>query len=441
MRRVCRLTLLAVALSAFAVADGRVSAHSDFSGTEPEAGAIVGGPLAMVEMRFALPVQARPGFEIRVDGGLVESFWEASDAERTVWSGTTPDGLSGGTVTVTYAVTADDGHLIEGEVSFTVTTAEVTNVVPAETAPVEAAVTTTTPISISPTTTIASTTTVDEPIAPLSVATPRVGDRLEHLARAVSLLGVVLVLGLSFFSFAVLRSGVPGPFARVVMSASALVGVSAVIELVAVADRLGLNAADAIGDPLARGPGIRLIFSVLVVLVVLAGLAARVAPASSTAPLVGAVIGAVSFAFDGHAVTFGWRPLHAASSMAHVVTASVWVGSVIGLVLIGRQEPDVARRVIVRLGRLLPITVGAITLSGVAMVLMIHGWSLGLGDSEWGRTLIVKTSLVAVAGLLGLRHHLRGRRGASVAGVSLSVEAIVLVLVPVITAALVVAMP
>ena len=434
MRKVCRLTLLAVALSAFAVADGRVSAHSDFSGSEPEAGAIVDGPLTMVEMRFALPVQARPGFEILVDGGLVESFWEAFDAERTVWAGTTPDGLSGGTVTVTYAVTADDGHLIEGEISFTVTAAEGTTVVPAETA----AVTTTTPMSISPTTTIASTTMVDESIAPLSVATPRVGDRLEHLARAISLLGVVLVLGLSFFSFAVLRSGVPGPFARVVMSASALVGVSAVIELVAVADRLGLNAADAIGDPLARGPVIRLISSVLVVL---AGLAARVAPASSTAPLVGAVIGAVSFAFDGHAVTFGWRPLHAASSMAHVVTASVWVGSVIGLVLIGRQEPDVARRVIVRLGRLLPITVGAITLSGVAMVLMIHGWSLGLGDSEWGRTLIVKTSLVAVAGLLGLRHHLRGRRGASVAGVSLSAEAIVLVLVPVITAALVVAMP
>ncbi|MGA0271166.1 MAG: copper resistance CopC/CopD family protein [Ilumatobacteraceae bacterium] len=434
MRKVCRLTLLAVALSAFAVSDGRVSAHSDFSGSEPEAGAIVDGPLTMVEMRFALPVQARPGFEILVDGGLVESFWEAFDAERTVWAGTTPDGLSGGTVTVTYAVTADDGHLIEGETSFTVTAAEGTTVVPAETA----AVTTTTPMSISPTTTIASTTMVAESIAPLSVATPRVGDRLEHLARAISLLGVVLVLGLSFFSFAVLRSGVPGPFARVVMSASALVGVSAVIELVAVADRLGLNAADAIGDPLARGPVIRLIFSVLVVL---AGLAARVAPASSTVPLVGAVIGAVSFAFDGHAVTFGWRPLHAASSMAHVVTASVWVGSVIGLVLIGRQEPDVARRVIVRLGRLLPITVGAITLSGVVMVLMIHGWSLGLGDSEWGRTLIVKTSLVAVAGLLGLRHHLRGRRGASVAGVSLSAEAIVLVLVPVITAALVVAMP
>ncbi len=135
MRKVCRLTLLAVALSAFAVADGRVSAHSDFSGSEPEAGAIVDGPLTMGKMRFALPVQARPGFEILVDGGLVESFWEAFDAERTVWAGTTPDGLSGGTVTVTYAVTADDGHLIEGEIFFTVTAAEGTTVVPAETTP------------------------------------------------------------------------------------------------------------------------------------------------------------------------------------------------------------------------------------------------------------------------------------------------------------------
>ena len=429
MRRSCRLALLAVALSALAVADGRVSAHSDFSGSEPEAGAIVDGPLTMVEMRFALPVQARPGFEIRVDGELVESFWEALDAERTLWAGTTPNGLSGGTVKVTYAVTADDGHLIEGEISFTVTAAEVTAVASTEPMPVEAAVTTTT---------IASTTTVAEPVAPLSVATPRVGDRLEHLARVLSLLGVILVLGLSFFSFAVLRSGAPGPFARVVISASALVGVSAVIELVAVADRLGLNAADAIGDPLARGPMIRLISSVLVVLT---GLAARVAPPSSMVPLLGAVIGAISFAFDGHAVTLGWRPLHAASSMAHVVTASVWVGSVIGLVLIRRREPDVARRVILRLGRLLPITVGAITLSGVVMVLMIHGWSFGLGDSEWGKTLIVKILFVAVAGLLGLRHHLMGRHGAPVAGVSLPVEAIVLVLVPVITASLVVSMP
>ena len=432
------MALLAVALSALAVADGRVSAHSDFSGSEPEAGAIVDGPLTMVEMRFALPVQARPGFEIRVDGGLVESFWEALDAERTVWAGTTPNGPSGGTVTVTYAVAADDGHLIEGEISFTVTAAEVTAALPAEPAPLEVSVTTTTPSTITPRTTIASTTTVAETIAPLTVEPPLVGNRLEHLARVLSLLGIVLVLGLSFFSFAVLRSGAPGPFARVVISASALVGVSAVIELVAVADRLGLNAADAIGDPLARGPMIRLISSVLVVLT---GLAVRVAPPSSMVPLLGAVIGAISFAFDGHAVTLGWRPLHAASSMTHVVTASAWVGSVIGLVLIRRREPDVARRVILRLGRLLPITVGAITLSGVVMVLMIHGWSFGLGDSEWGKTLIVKISFVAVAGLLGLRHHLMGRRGAPVAGVSLPAEAIVLVLVPVITASLVVAMP
>ena len=433
MRRVGALALLAGALSVFAVADGPASAHSDFAGSQPEDGAVVDGPLTSVEMRFALPVQARPGFEILVDGVAVVTSWAALDVDRTIWSGSLSETLPGGAITVAYAVTADDGHLIEGEVSFTVTAVEVTTLVPTEPTSVEPSTS-----MIAPTTTIASTTTVAETMAPLTVAPPRVGDRLEHLARAVSLLAVVLVLGLLFFSTAMLRSGVPGPFPRLVLSASALIGASAVVELVAVADRLGLDVADAIGDPLARGSAFRLLASVLLVL---AGLAARVSRPSSAVPIAGAVIGAVSFAFDGHALTFGWRPLHAASSMIHVVTASVWVGSVVGLGLLRRREPEVTRRIVARLGRLLPPTVGAIALSGLAMVLMIHGSSLGLGESAWGRTLIVKISLVVVAGLLGLRHHLQGRRGGVVAGASLPAEAIVLLLVPVITASLVVAMP
>ena len=430
MRRVSILALLAGALSVLAVADGPASAHSDFAGSQPEDGAVVDGPLTSVEMRFALPVQARPGFEILVDGVMVVASWAALDVERTIWSGSLSEAVPGGAISVAYAVTADDGHLIEGSVGFNVVVAPgATTLPPDELTPLDA---------IAPTTTIASTTTVAETIAPLTVAPPRVGDRLEHLARAVSLLAVVLVLGLLFFSTAMLRSGVPGPFPRLVLSASSLIGASAVVELVAVADRLGLDVADAIGDPLARGSAFRLLASVLLVL---AGLAARVSRPSSAVPIAGAVIGAVSFAFDGHALTFGWRPLHAASSMIHVVTASVWVGSVVGLGLLRRREPEVTKRIVARLGRLLPPTVGAIALSGLAMVLMIHGSSLGLGESAWGRTLIVKISLVVVAGLLGLRHHLQGRRGGVVAGASLPAEAIVLLLVPVITASLVVAMP
>lgn len=429
MRRARVLALLAGALSVFAVAGGSASAHSDFAGSQPEDGAVVDGPLTSVEMRFALPVEARPGFEMLVDGVAVVSSWAALDVERTIWSGSLSEAVPGGAITVTYAVTADDGHLIEGSVGFTAVAAPAaTTLPPAELTPLDAVVPTT----------IASTTTVAETIAALTIASPRVGDRLEHLARAVSLLAVVLVLGLLFFSSAVLRSGVPGPFPHLALSASALIGASAVVELVAVADRLGLDVADAIGDPLARGPAVRLLASVLLVL---AALAARVSRPSSAVPIAGAVIGAVSFAFDGHALTFGWRPLHAAFSMIHVVTASVWVGSVVGLVLLGRREPEVTRRVIARLGRLLPLMVGAIALSGLAMVLMIHGWSLALGESAWGRTLIVKISLVVVAGFLGLRHHLQGRRGAVVVGASLPAEAIVLLLVPVITASLVVAMP
>ena len=46
-----------------------------------------------------------------------------------------------------------------------------------------------------------------------------------------------------------------------------------------------------------------------------------------------------------------------------------------------------------------------------------------------------------VAGLLGLRHHLAGRRGGSVGGWTLPVEAVALLAVPVVTSWLVVAMP
>ncbi len=446
--RLVRAALLALAMGCAVspLAVGLVSAHSDFSGSEPADGSTFSGPLDRIEMLFALPVLDRPGFEVLVDGSTVASQWSADGEDRTRWVGEIVDGVSSGSIQVVYAVTADDGHLIEGEVSFSVEgstvspttvavvgeTAEETTVPAAEAAPV--ATTTTDPqpdpvvvdseASVQPTDGYAE----DE----------RVDDRVEHLARAVALLGVVLLFGLIFFSVAVLKSGVPGPFSSVVTVAALLVGLASVIELAAVADRLGLDVAAAVGDPLSRGPVIRLLAAVLLLLGFLA------ARSGSPAPMLvlgAASLGAVSFAFDGHAVSLGWRPLHAVSSALHVVAASVWVGSVVGLLLATRGDPTARRRVLARVMRLLPVTVGVIAVSGTAMVLMIHGVSLGLADSGWGRVLLVKSSIVVVAGLLGLRHHLAGRRGGSVGGWTLPVEAVALLAVPVVTSWLVVAMP
>jgi len=397
-------------------------------------------------MIFALPVSDRPRFDVLVDGSTVDSQWSADGEDRTRWVGVVVDGVIAGAVRVVYAVTADDGHLTEGEVSFSVegSTVSSTTVLVAG----EAAEETTVPAAEAAP--VATTTTVPQPdpvvVDSEASAQPtdgyaegeRVDDRVEHLARAIALLGVVLLFGLLFFSAAVLKSGVPGPFASAVTVTAVLVGLASVTDLVAVADRLGLDVVEAVSEPLARGPAIRLLAGVLLTLGFLA------ARSGSPAPVLvigAAALGAVSFAFDGHAVSLGWRPLHAVSSALHVVAASVWVGSVVGLMLVSRRDPTARRRVLVRVMRLLPVTVGVIVVSGMAMVAMIHGVSLGLADSGWGRVLLVKSAFVAVAGLLGLRHHLAGRRGGAVTGWTLPAEAIALVAVPVVTSWLVVAMP
>lgn len=419
------------------LAAGSVSAHSDFSGSEPADGSTISGPLDRIEMLFALPVLDRPGFDVLVDGSTVASQWSADGEDRTRWVGEIVDGVSSGSIQVVYAVTADDGHLIEGEVSFSV---EGSTVSTAATPDAGDVVVATTMAPADEDAAVTTSTSVPEPSpAPMAgLSDERMDERVEHLARAVALLGVVLLFGLIFFSVAVLKSGVPGPFSSVVTVAALLVGLASVIELAAVADRLGLDVAAAVGDPLSRGPVIRLLAAVLLLLGFLA------ARSGSPAPMLvlgAASLGAVSFAFDGHAVSLGWRPLHAVSSALHVVAASVWVGSVVGLLFATRGDPTARRRVLARVVRLLPVTVGVIAVSGTAMTLMIHGVSLGLADSGWGRLLLVKSSIVVVAGLLGLRHHLAGRRGGSVGGWTLPVEAVALLAVPVVTSWLVVAMP
>ncbi|MGB1726820.1 MAG: copper resistance CopC/CopD family protein [Ilumatobacteraceae bacterium] len=437
--RLIRSALLAFAMGCAVspLAAGSVSAHSDFSGSEPADGSTISGPLDRIEMLFALPVLDRPGFDVLVDGSTVASQWSADGEDRTRWVGEIVDGVSSGSIQVVYAVTADDGHLIEGEVSFSV---EGSTVSTAATPDAGDVVVATTMAPADEDAAVTTSTSVPEPSpAPMAgLSDERMDERVEHLARAVALLGVVLLFGLIFFSVAVLKSGVPGPFSSVVTVAALLVGLASVIELAAVADRLGLDVAAAVGDPLSRGPVIRLLAAVLLLLGFLA------ARSGSPAPMLvlgAASLGAVSFAFDGHAVSLGWRPLHAVSSALHVVAASVWVGSVVGLLFATRGDPLARRWVLARAMRLLPVTVGVIAVSGTAMTLMIHGVSLGLADSGWGRLLLVKSSIVVVAGLLGLRHHLAGRRGGSVGGWTLPVEAVTLLAVPVVTSWLVVAMP
>ena len=422
-----RRLFLAIAVALVAVGvmlPGWTSAHSDFSGSEPGSGSAVDGPLRSVSMTFALSVEARPGFELFVDGEAVEAVWTADDEDRTVWVGIPSDPVAAGGVQVTYAVTADDGHLVDGEIAFDVL-------------PIEIPVTTV----VATTTTASTATTTVQPVAevpvPDVVETERSFD-FDPLARAVSLLGAVTLLGLILFVAIVLRAGPLGAFVLPVMVSAGMVGLASPIEIMFLADRMGLGVDDVVGDSLARGPLLRAVGALLVLL---AGLSLRSGSPAPAIAMAGAAVVLISFAFDGHSVTLGWRPLHGLATVVHVGVAAVWIGSVLGVWLISRSDPGAVSSVLNRLVRLLPVAVGMLALTGVVMTVMIHGWTLNLVDSSWGRILSLKLLLVAAGGALGWAHHRRIQSGRRLHRWTITAEMVLLLSVPVVTAWLVVSMP
>lgn len=410
-------------------------AHSDFSGSEPASGSSVDGPLSSVSLTFALSVEARPGFGFLVDGVPVEAGWRADDADRTTWIGVPSEPVAAGGVQIAYAVTADDGHLVDGEIAFEVIPAEVPATTVVESEGTQPVVASSIPSGSSP-----------EPVAELPVSVPDIAGPesaessidLDHVARAVSLLGAVLLLGLIVFTSVVLRAGPLGAFVLPMMVAAGMVGLASSIEIVLLADRMGLGVDEVVGDSLARGPLLRAVGSLLVLL---AGLSLRSGAPTPSIAWAGAVVVLGSFAFDGHSVTLGWRPLHGVTTIVHVGAAAVWVGSVIGVALIRRSDRGALTSVLKRLVRLLPPIVGLLALTGVVMTVMIHGWTLNLFDSSWGRILSVKVLLVAAGGAIGWQHHRRSQSEGVLHRWSVITEMVLLLAVPVVTSWLVVAMP
>jgi methionine-rich copper-binding protein CopC len=115
MRRGFVLTLVVVALAWPA---GRASAHAELTGSTPADGAVVTEPLAEIVLTFSEGVEpTAAGFAVTVDGVAVEQV--ATSPDGAVWV-LSLDPVTAGTVAVAYDVVSADGHLITGELAFTV---------------------------------------------------------------------------------------------------------------------------------------------------------------------------------------------------------------------------------------------------------------------------------------------------------------------------------
>lgn len=127
---------------------------------------------------------------------------------------------------------------------------------------------------------------------------------------------------------------------------------------------------------------------------------------------VGAALIVMSFWFDGHTVTKGFRPLHIAVDTVHVAAASVWVGGVVALCTIvwsrhRRGAPSGAAQLVVRFSRIGAAALGAVVLAGLVMAVMVLDSFGELTGSQWGQTLLVKTGAVAIAIGIGAYNHFR----------------------------------
>jgi len=188
-----------------------VAAHTDFDYSLPTEGASVGEPVSEVTVAFTLPVTlVGNGFEVLdPQENLLMPFAVTDD--DTVFRLQFDPPLAGGDVGVRYSVTAEDGHVLSGSFSFTVsvdapppTTTVVPTTLPAVTEPPVTAAPITEPASAEPATTVvvvAPAETVVDATAELSaseVAGEGDTDGSSNSGVIIAIAAIVVVLAAGF---------------------------------------------------------------------------------------------------------------------------------------------------------------------------------------------------------------------------------------------------
>lgn len=131
---------------------------------------------------------------------------------------------------------------------------------------------------------------------------------------------------------------------------------------------------------------------------------------ASPIAVTGALAAALSFVLDGHSATEGPRLLVQFASLAHVLAAATWVGGVVflGATLIGRHrrdEPLDAARLVIPFSSVASVAVVFVGLAGAVLALAIVDAPADFFTTGWGRILLAKLGLVAIAGAMGAYNH------------------------------------
>lgn len=135
------------------------------------------------------------------------------------------------------------------------------------------------------------------------------------------------------------------------------------------------------------------------------------ADVDSAGAFAGAAAVLASFIFDGHTVSKGDRMLTSIVDIVHVAGAAVWAGGVIMLAAVlwrrHRRNHDLrALQLAVRFSVVASAALAAVGIAGLILAVIVLDSPADLWQTPWGRLLIAKTMLVAVAVAGGGYNHL-----------------------------------
>lgn len=238
-------------------------------------------------------------------------------------------------------------------------------------------------------------------------------DPFAAIGRWLTYIGLLLAVGVATFHRVVIRDGVmPRSLTRALaaglgISAAATVGLAVIsgAETGSVGDYLLGSRNGAL--QLARGA------------VAALGAAAMIAVPPRLAGAVGGgagLIGIVLLVLAGHASALpGLAPL--AGQVVHVVAAAVWIGGIASLASLQlrpalmRQAGDEGRmrRIVPRFSALALVSIGLVSLTGVYSAWVQTG-TLVTTETEYGRTLIIKSIIAVAAFSLGGINYFDGGR-------------------------------
>ena len=494
------IALLVGALAA--VGTGHVaSAHTDFDSSSPADGAVVEGPLDEVVVNFTNPARpAGDGFQLLDPTGAVVVPSSIDETDGTSFVLTFDPPLRAGTYGVRWNVQAGDAHPIQGSFRFDVTGASPTTV--PEAAELVAPPTTT---AAPPTTAAAmdmdgmdmtdadhaamSDDALDAFLAVGSGADSSIA--VGRAGRTVSMLGMIFGVGVLAALVWTLRGNRDELETHLVWVrlAGLVVFTGGFIEFAALTE---VDPAASLGSLLSTKAGLATALKMVGGLAVLIGFHQRagriIAPAhslsaavatefwthadakvpaarhdehgehrwtpTSTAAvgLAGYALVLVSFWFDGHTVSKGPWAIHSLVNLVHLGAAAVWGGGVFAMTTTAwmrrrRSERIGLSAMVVRFSSIATVSLAAVIVAGLVMTWMVLDTPGDLFGTSWGRVLVAKTAVVAVAAGLGGYNHFRLRPAleqrpddpdlAKELRVSLSVESAVFVVVVVLTAILV----